>query len=194
MRRSIGMTCELEGFEPGLSEARADAASIGGTVNMQSDLTSGNALSQSSPNTSSPDLPGPAEDAPLAEAEISRQPRTIVIAEDDPDSFLLYEILLAGCGLTILHTNNGADTVTAVMENSHIALVLMDIKMSGMDGLTATRLIRAQGNDVPIIAQTAHAFVGDRERALAAGCNDYIAKPINRVVLLGLVNKYLGRP
>jgi CheY-like chemotaxis protein len=192
MRRNIGMTCEMECFGTGLPEARADAGSIGRIDNMQSDSTSGNAFSQSSPNDSSPALPRSAEHTLLSEAAVSIRPLTILIAEDDPDSYKLYEIILAGCGATLLHTINGEDTVKAVMENPDIALVLMDIKMPGMDGLTATRLIREQGNSVPIISQTAHAFVGDKEKALLAGCNDYVAKPINRATLLALIKKYIG--
>jgi CheY-like chemotaxis protein len=66
----------------------------------------------------------------------------------------------------------------------------MDIKMPEMDGHEATRIIRQFNKEVIIIAQTAYALIGDREKALESGCNDYIAKPFNRVVLTAMFEKY----
>ena len=66
----------------------------------------------------------------------------------------------------------------------------MDIKMAGLSGLDATRKIREFNKSIPIIAQTAYSLSGDRELALEAGCNDYIAKPINRKELQTLIKKY----
>jgi len=66
----------------------------------------------------------------------------------------------------------------------------MDIKMPGMDGLEATKRIRKFNKKIPIIAQTAYALDGDREKTIEAGCNDYISKPVNRAELIRLVNKY----
>jgi CheY-like chemotaxis protein len=71
-----------------------------------------------------------------------------------------------------------------------IDLVFMDIMMPKMNGYEATRQIRLFNNDVVIIAQTAYGLSGDREKAIEAGCNDYIAKPINREALLALTQKY----
>jgi len=68
-------------------------------------------------------------------------------------------------------------------------LILMDIKMPGMGGLEATREIRKKNGTIPIIAQTAHAFTTDKERALEAGCNDYISKPIQGKELMRLIRK-----
>jgi len=70
--------------------------------------------------------------------------------------------------------------------------VLMDIKMPVMDGHEATRQIRQFNKDVIIIAQTAYALVGDREKAIAAECNDYISKPIKKDELLALIQKYFN--
>ena len=66
----------------------------------------------------------------------------------------------------------------------------MDIKMPGLDGYEATRKIRQFNKDVIIFAQTAFALTGDREKAIEAGCNDYIAKPIQKEKLLELLKKY----
>ena len=68
----------------------------------------------------------------------------------------------------------------------------MDIQMPEMDGYEATRQIRQFNKDVIIIAQTAYALAGDREKAVEAGCNDYITKPINRDKLMELISKYFS--
>jgi CheY-like chemotaxis protein len=72
-------------------------------------------------------------------------------------------------------------------------LVLMDIKMPFMDGTEATRQIRQFNKDVIIIAQTAYGFSDDREKAIEAGGNDYISKPINMTLLIGLILKHFNK-
>jgi CheY-like chemotaxis protein len=69
----------------------------------------------------------------------------------------------------------------------------MDIRMPKMDGLEATHHIRRFNKDVIIIAQTAYAFLGDKEKAIEAGCNDYITKPINKTLLYELINKHVNK-
>ncbi len=69
----------------------------------------------------------------------------------------------------------------------------MDIRMPMMDGIEATRQIRQFNKDVIIIAQTAYAFAGDSEKALEAGCNDYISKPINKTLLFELIRKHCNK-
>ncbi len=71
-------------------------------------------------------------------------------------------------------------------------MILLDIKMQGMDGYEATRKIRDFNKEVVIIAQTSFALDGDRERAINAGCNNYISKPIKRGVLLDLITQHLN--
>jgi CheY-like chemotaxis protein len=70
-------------------------------------------------------------------------------------------------------------------------LVLMDMNMPELDGWEATRQLRAQGNTIPIVALTAHAWEGDRERAIEAGCSDYHTKPVNVEILLKLIEQLL---
>jgi CheY-like chemotaxis protein len=72
-------------------------------------------------------------------------------------------------------------------------LILMDIQMPEMNGHEATRWLRRHGWQGPIVALTAYAMVGDREKSLEVGCNDYIAKPIPSQVLIDILAKYLGR-
>jgi len=77
--------------------------------------------------------------------------------------------------------------------NPDIDLILMDVKMPEIDGYEAVRQIRMFNKDVIIIAQTAFALTGDREKALEAGCNDYISKPIENKLLVELIQKYFGK-
>jgi len=91
-----------------------------------------------------------------------------------------------------LRTENGNDTVKTVRENPGISIVLMDIKMPGMNGLEATAEIRKFNARIPIIAQTAHAFAEDKKLALAAGCNEYLSKPIRFNELVEVINRYIS--
>lgn len=112
----------------------------------------------------------------------------ILVAEDDEISYLYISMLLEEYGHEILHCITGTEAVETCKEHSDIDIVMMDIKMPGMDGYDAARCIREFNEDVVIIAQTAYALAGDKERALEAGCNGYISKPVKKGELFGLIN------
>jgi hypothetical protein len=114
----------------------------------------------------------------------------ILIAEDDATSEkLLIRIVEKYCKED-LHVRTGVEAVDACRNNPDIDLVLMDIKMPQMDGYEATRQIRKFNKEVIIISQTAFALTDDRDKSLAAGCNDYIAKPLNKSSLIELIKKH----
>ena len=114
----------------------------------------------------------------------------ILIAEDDEISEMLITIAADKFSKEILKARNGFEAVEVCRNNPDIDLVLMDIKMPVMDGHEATRQIRLFNKDVIIIAQTAYTLFGDSEKAIKAGCNDYIAKPINNFDLMEMIQKY----
>jgi CheY-like chemotaxis protein len=89
-----------------------------------------------------------------------------------------------------LLASTGKEAIEICRNNENIDLVLMDIRMPELNGYKATRQIREFNKDVLIIAQTAYGLTGDREKAIKAGCNDYIAKPIKNEELLALIRKY----
>jgi CheY-like chemotaxis protein len=93
-----------------------------------------------------------------------------------------------------LHAENGIETISECRKNPDIDLILMDIKMPKLNGYEATRRIREFNKDVIIIAQTAYGLLGDREKAIEAGCNDYIKKPILIDDLLSLIQKHFNNP
>jgi len=116
----------------------------------------------------------------------------ILIAEDDESSNQLISIGVQKFAKEIINVKTGTEAVEACRKHSDIDLVLMDIQMPEMDGYKATQQIRQFNTDVVIIAQTAFALSGDKEKTLEAGCNDYISKPIRKDELMQLMQKYFS--
>ncbi|MBA4410559.1 MAG: hybrid sensor histidine kinase/response regulator [Odoribacter sp.] len=114
----------------------------------------------------------------------------VLIVEDDKISDLLILTMLKKISHQVLHSETGVEAIETCRNNPDLDLVLMDIKMPDMNGYEATRQIRQFNNDIIIIAQTAFGLSGDRGKAIEAGCNDYITKPINKDKLLPLIQKY----
>jgi hypothetical protein len=116
----------------------------------------------------------------------------ILIAEDDEHSEYLLTTIVKKISADIINVRTGVEAVEACRNNPAIDLVLMDITMPELNGYEATRQIRAFNKNIIIIAQTAYALAGDREKAIEAGCNDYISKPLKDSLLLGLIQKYFN--
>jgi len=114
----------------------------------------------------------------------------ILIVEDDPTSEMLLAISVSAFAKETIAVETGNEAVEACRNNPDIDLVLMDIQLPDLNGYEATRQIRKFNTEVIIIAQTAFSLSGDREKALEAGCNDYISKPIKKDELLSLIRKY----
>ncbi len=139
--------------------------------------------------------PVPAEAAPNTAETVAHphQPARILIAEDNPVNQKVAAVLLGKRGYQTTVVNHGREAIDA-LEHAEFDLVLMDLQMPVLDGIEATKLIRqdARWHDLPIIALTAHAMQGDRERCLAAGMNEYVPKPVQPPVLLATVRKCLA--
>ena len=116
---------------------------------------------------------------------------TILIAEDEPSSYRLLELMLQKSNLRILRASNGKEAIEICRSGEKIDLVLMDIKMPVMDGYTATSEIKKILPELTIIAQTAYSDINDRQKAIKAGCSDFIAKPIIKSQIFGILGKYL---
>jgi CheY-like chemotaxis protein len=117
--------------------------------------------------------------------------KTILIAEDEETNFLYLKAALSRTGVKILRARNGREAVAIIRTSDPVDLILMDIKMPEMNGIDATREIKAFNNKIRIIAQTAYAQEEDKELYFQAGCIDYLAKPIHRDLLLGVISKYI---
>ena len=123
------------------------------------------------------------------------RPAHVLLAEDNPVNRRLAETLLTRAGCTVTTATTGRQAVDLYVGSpAGFDLILMDVQMPEMDGLAATAELRARGcTTVPIVAMTAGALQGDRERCLAAGMNDYLAKPVRRENLLAVLDTWLGR-
>jgi CheY-like chemotaxis protein len=119
-------------------------------------------------------------------------PKTILIIDDDSRNIFALSAVLKSKGFTILSALSAQEGINLLQDHQGIKVVLMDIMMPDMDGYEAIARIRAQEGTarVPVIAVTAQAMVGDREKTLEAGANDYVSKPIDVDVLLKLLDKY----
>ncbi|MFK5957525.1 MAG: PAS domain S-box protein [Lutibacter sp.] len=119
---------------------------------------------------------------------------TILIAEDEEVNYLFLETLLVDIlklEYTILHAKNGVEAIEMCKTNPKISMVLMDLKMPVMSGYEATKKIREFLPKIPIIAQTAYSTKEEEDRAIEAGCNEFISKPINKEMLFKIIENYL---
>jgi CheY-like chemotaxis protein len=99
---------------------------------------------------------------------------------------------LAQTQANIIRAKNGQEMVDIIKSQRNVDIVLLDMGMPVMDGYDATKLLRNEGFQVPIIAQTAFALNNEKERVLEVGCNDYVEKPINKEVLFEKIDKLIN--
>ena len=117
--------------------------------------------------------------------------KRVLVVEDNETNLYLIRFILQKSGFEVIEAKDGASGVElAVKEKPD--LVIMDIQLPDIDGLEVTKRIRASeaDGDIPIIALTSYAMMGDREKALAAGCTGYIEKPINPETFMTELEKY----
>ncbi len=182
---------DYEGAGLGLSISKAYAEALGGNIRAKSLKGEGSVFYFTVPYNFIPHAKLlPKEISPAIPEGNSFGHLKILIAEDDEASILLITIALRKFGQQILTVSNGAAAVELLKEQPDIDLILMDVKMTEMDGYEATRLIREFNTKVVIIAQTAYGLESEREKALQAGCNDYLSKPINLELLKNLLKKH----
>src|SRR6185436_2231637 len=136
--------------------------------------------------------------AGAAVGKASEHGRHILVVEDNPTNQKLAVAILAKDKYDVVVAESGQDALQMFRERGEtFDLILMDVQMPGMDGLETTGAIReieAGRRRIPIIAVTARAMQGDRDRCLAAGMDDYLAKPIHPAELLALLKRYLPEP
>ncbi|WP_346073381.1 response regulator, partial [Streptomyces thermogriseus] len=120
--------------------------------------------------------------------------RTVLVVDDDARNLFALSGILEMYGFRVLHAENGRKGIETLLAHPEVALVLMDVMMPEMDGYTATAKIRElpQYTGLPIIAVTAKAMPGDREKALAAGASDYVTKPVDTHDLIACVRRWLS--
>jgi len=192
----------------GLSISQRLAKMLGGRLNVESRPGEGSTFTLSID-------PGPLDDVPMLEAEPSskvtdeeKRPRAatgeqplrgrILLAEDGEDIQRLVSLVLRKIGLEVDTAENGLLTYDKAIASKAMGkpfdLILMDIQMPGLDGYKTARRLRENGWRGPIVALTAHAMAGDREKCLAAGCDEYLAKPLAFKELENTLARYLDQP
>ncbi|CAL9603129.1 Sensor histidine kinase RcsC [Streptomyces sp. enrichment culture] len=137
----------------------------------------------------------PEEPQRLAPQPVDASPsgRTVLVVDDDARNLFALSGILELHGFRVLHAENGRKGIETLVNNPDVALVLMDVMMPEMDGYTATAEIRRmpQYAELPIIAVTAKAMPGDREKSLASGASDYVTKPVDTRDLIACVRRWL---
>jgi PAS domain S-box-containing protein len=180
-----------EGSGLGLSISKGMTESIGGKIHVESVLGEGSCFYVEIPLANNT-LITPSGIAGN-EVKILNVGKLILVAEDDETNFYYLNALLSReTGATVLHASNGREAIELFEANPGIKLILMDIKMPEIDGFEATRQIRLTGSNVCIIAITAYAMSGDEEKIIAAGCDAYISKPINKKILLKKIAEFVN--
>ncbi|PKP02328.1 MAG: response regulator [Bacteroidetes bacterium HGW-Bacteroidetes-9] len=116
--------------------------------------------------------------------------KTILIVEDVESNYQFLAATLRRSGATLVWARQGEDAIEMIENNQHFDLVLMDVQLAGIDGYEVTSRIKKLRPDLVIVAQTAFAMVGEKEKSMAAGCDDYLAKPIRPSLLLQTISKY----
>ena len=180
-----------QGVGLGLSISKAYVEMLGGKIWVESEEGIGSTFYFTLPYNIEPEEKkvvgkvGPAHDETKQIKKLK-----ILIAEDDETSEMLISVNVNKFSTEIFKVTTGTEAINVCRQHPVIDLVLMDIQMPEMNGYEATRQIRQFNKDVVIIAQTAYGLSGDREKAIEAGCNDYVAKPINKTELLSIIQKY----
>ena len=119
----------------------------------------------------------------------------VLIVEDNEKNMKLFRDVLQATGYTALEASSGEEAVAVAAERAP-ALVLMDIQLPGIDGIEALQRLREDERtaQIPVLALTAQAMQGDRERFLEAGFDGYLAKPVDVAQFIGTVRRYCGEP
>ena len=185
-----------QGAGLGLSIVRGLVALMGGTVSADTEPGAGTTFAVCLPfGITEQPLTGECCELGLGSASGLASLRVLLV-EDEPVNRLSISAMLHKRGVFVTQAENGRDALE-ILKRDHFDLIFMDVQMPHMDGLEATRIIRtdprfAGRSGIPIVALTAYAMVGDRERFLAAGMDGYLAKPVHMKSLMDTLERFVG--
>lgn len=184
-------TREYEGIGIGLAISQKIADAMGGEISLKSVAGEGSEFKFSFPIKIYSEEFVDEQNIPnkLGVPDFSK--KKILIVEDDPIGMEMIDNVLQATSCDVVKATNGIEALRMIFEHTTVDLVLMDLKMPVMDGFEATMQIRQQMPFLPIIALTAYSMQKDREKALQAGCNDILTKPVNRDMLFKKMEDFI---
>jgi signal transduction histidine kinase/CheY-like chemotaxis protein len=185
-----GMNTEGSGI--GLSIVEKLVKIFGGRIWFSSELGEGSSFHVSVPYVPAKSKThSPLNLIQLNQKKISSMNKPILIVEDDRTSYLLLLELFRPFNVHLYHVNDGEDALNIIRQYPEIGLVFMDMKLPFMDGYLTTKAIKLLRPAITVIALSAYAMTGDREKALEAGCDDYIPKPVDLEKLKRIIEEYI---
>jgi PAS domain S-box-containing protein len=184
-------TRKFGGMGIGLSIAKKTIEILGGRIWVESEPLAGSVFYFTLPVLTEKDAEIITPDEKLLTMEKTYEGKTILIAEDEQSNFDFLKILLTRMNIRVLRAKDGMEAVSICGSDHSIDLVLMDIKMPLLNGYEATRRIKKNRPELPIIAQTAYAMISDKLEADKAGCDGYLSKPIKIYQIQEVLQKHL---
>ena len=187
VHESMSETRAYQGSGLGLPIIKGFLKLLGGEIRLESEKGKGAAFFFSLPLEQGTTQENEPIDPLIGHVEIIRP--VILVAEDDLYSDFYMEVILKSIASIVIKAANGKEAVEMCRLHPEISIVLMDVKMPVMDGLEATRQIKSFRKDLPVIAVTAYALSRDKKKALDAGCDDFLSKPVSKKELLEKLKK-----
>lgn len=184
-------TREYEGIGLGLSIAKKVAVTMGGTLKLESIPGQGSTFYFALPTElyEVEEFAASAQETKTQDS-VDLRGKTMLIVEDDEESRYLLEAKLKRSGIKILLASTGKEALQIFKDQPDIQLIIMDLKMPGMDGYEATRKIKQMNSNIPIVALSAYVLKADKARAFQAGCDDFLPKPLKSDQLNMILKRY----
>ena len=186
-QENFGFNREHEGNGLGLAIAKGLLDLLGGEIDFESKKDEGTTFYFSVPIEHNNES---AKSINTDKNDLNGRVRNVLIVEDDYINYRLIESLLRNENIKLTHAKNGNEAISACEHENNFDAVLMDLKLPELDGFQATKAIKEKNKDLPIIAITAYSSAEDRLKALDAGCDEFIIKPIKKSILFQKLEKY----